>query len=131
MPHLDIGSDGRSATLTRVVSETDTAANFGPDFPAAASTPFVLGLAEVACHSAFKSHLVDDEITVGIRAEVEHLLPSRVGATLSARARLIRRSRSRLYFHVEVSDGTEVVARIKHVRAVVSSARMRARLERQ
>jgi predicted thioesterase len=75
------------------------------------------------------SHLKEGEITVGMRAIVEHLLPSRVGTRLAARARLIRRSRSRLYFQVDVLDGDEVVARIKHLRAVVNLARMQARLE--
>jgi fluoroacetyl-CoA thioesterase len=131
MQNIELGTDGRSATLTREVTLDDTASAFGPDFPAAASTPFVLGIAEVACHSVIAPRLHEGEITVGMRAVVEHLLPSRVGATLAARARLVRRSRNRLYFQVEVWDGTEIVARIKHLRAVVNGAKMRARLEAQ
>ena len=129
MHKLELGSDGRSATLTGTVTANDTAAMFGPDFPAAASTPFVLGLAEVACHSAVASRLKAGEITVGMRALIEHLLPSRVGTELSATARLVRRTRNRLYFHIEVSDGAEVVARVKHVRAVVDGARLQARID--
>jgi fluoroacetyl-CoA thioesterase len=131
MQQIELGADRRSATVTRDVTASDTAAMYGPDFPPAASTPFVLGIAEVACHSAIAPSLKEGEITVGMRALVEHLLPSRVGTTLSAQARLVRRSRSRLYFQVEVWDGSNVVARIKHLRAVVNLAKMQARLEAQ
>lgn len=129
MHEIELGSDGRSATLTDTVTAQDTAAAFGPDFPAAASTPFVLGLAEVACHNAVASRLKTGEITVGVRALIDHLLPSRVGTELLVRAGLVRRTRNRLYFHVEVSDGVEVVARVKHVRAVVDGARLQARID--
>lgn len=129
MQAIELGSDGRSATLTRTVTANNTASTFGPDFPAAASTPFVLGLAEVACHSAVASRLASGEITVGMRARIEHLLPSCVGTQLSVSAHLVRRIRNRLYFHVEVSDGSDVVARVQHVRAVVDGARLQARLD--
>src|SRR5207247_10602395 len=46
-----------SATLTRRVTDADTAAQFGAAFPPAASTPFVLGLAAVACHEAVSPSL--------------------------------------------------------------------------
>jgi fluoroacetyl-CoA thioesterase len=129
MTEIALGADGRSATLTRVVTANDTAATFGPDFPAAASTPFVLGMAEVACHSAIAARLNAGEITVGMRALIEHLMPSRVGTSLAARARLIRRTRNRLDFHVEVLDGDAVVARVNHVRAVVDRTRLQMRID--
>jgi len=117
--------------LRSKVAEKDTAAGFGPDFPRAASTPFVLGLGEVASHEAIRSLLQAGEITVGIRASIEHLAPSSVGAELIARSRLVRKRGRRFYFDIEVWDRDSVVARIKHQRAIVDAERMRQRLEPQ
>ena len=116
------------ASLARTVTPSDTAAGFGPDFPEAASTPFVLGLAEVASHNAVRGDLGPGDITVGVRAEIEHLAPSAVGAELIARSILVARRGRRLFFHIDVLDGNNVVARVRHQRAVVNGARMRERL---
>lgn len=118
-----------SAELVRTVSEDDTAAAFGDHFPRAASTPFVLGLAEVACHEAVAADLQEGEITVGTFASLEHLLPSPVGATLTARAELVDRQGRRLVFRVEVRDGTEVCAVVEHRRAIVLAEQIAARLD--
>lgn len=119
------------ANLEAEVGENDTAAAFGPDFPAVASTPFVLGLAELASHRAVSGGLEPGEITVGVKAEIEHLIPSRVGTNLVVHAVLTRRVKRRLWFRIEVSDGPQVVARIAHVRAVTSLDRFRALLQPQ
>jgi len=119
-----------SSTRSTTVTDADTAAQFGPDFPAAASTPFVLGLAEVTCHDAVRSLLAEGEITVGTRAEVDHLAPTPVGRVLTAHAMLVEQAGRRLTFDVEVRDANEVVARIRHHRAIVDGGRMRERLTR-
>jgi fluoroacetyl-CoA thioesterase len=116
------------AELSKVVGVGDTAAGFGPHFPAAAATPFVLGLAEVACHNAVAEDLQAGEVTVGVRATIEHLSPSPVGATLTAKARLVRREGRILSFAVEVMDAGDVCATVVHDRAVVLSEKISQRL---
>lgn len=120
----------RSATLCRRVTAADTAADWGEDFPPAASTPFVLGLAEVACHTAVAADLAAGEITVGTDATIEHLAASPIEAELVAHARLVARDGRRLRFEVEVYDGDVLAARVSHGRVVVEKSRMNARLER-
>lgn len=117
-----------TASLTQVVGGEDTAASFGTHFPRAAATPFVLGIAEVACHNAIAPELADGEVTVGMSATIEHLLPSPVGATLTARATLDERNGRRLQFSVEVFDGDELAAKISHGRAIVSAKKIEDRL---
>jgi fluoroacetyl-CoA thioesterase len=119
-----------AATLARRVTNADTAERFGAGFPPAASTPFVLGLAEVACHNAVVTLLTDGQITVGTSAHVDHLAPTPVGETLTATATLRRRDERRLEFDVEVHDGRALVARITHNRAIVDRQRMLDRLAR-
>lgn len=117
------------AELSRTITPSDTAATFGDAFPEAASTPFVLGLAEVACHNVVEDSLSNGEITVGTYASIEHRLPSPVGATLIARARLEERNGRRLRFMVDVYDGDDVCATVEHHRAIADAAKIAARLE--
>lgn len=117
-----------TGSLRKIVGAEDTAAGFGPSFPQAASTPFVLGLAEVACHNAIADELGTGEITVGTSATIEHRSPSPIGATLTAQARLTERTGRRLQFEVEVFDGDEVCATVRHSRAVVLGEQIAARL---
>jgi fluoroacetyl-CoA thioesterase len=119
---------GATAEVARAVGPGDTAAGFGVVFPPAASTPFVLGLSEVACHQAVAAALAEGEITVGTRATIEHLRPSAIGATLTATAELRAHDGRRLDFAVDVRDGDELVAQVQHTRAVVDRERMLARL---
>jgi fluoroacetyl-CoA thioesterase len=121
---------GRTAEITRTISEADTAAAWDPGLPSAVSTPFVLGLAELACHAIVAGELGADQLSVGAGARIEHLRPSPVGATLTARARLERSDGRRLGFTVEVRDAGQVVARVEHERAVVPRASILAALER-
>jgi predicted thioesterase len=113
---------------SRIVALSDTAAAWGDEFPPAASTPFVLGLAEVACHRLVADKLGEGEITVGVAAEIEHLAPSPVGATLVASAQLTDRSTRRLQFAVEVRDGDTLAARVTHRRAIVERSQILARI---
>jgi fluoroacetyl-CoA thioesterase len=120
-----------TGSLSRTVTEADTAAMFGPDFPKAASTPFVLGLAEVACHNIVAGELQYGELTVGTAATIEHLLPSAVGATLTARATLVERSGRRLHFEIEVFDGDDLCATLTHGRAIAQAQKIKDRLAQQ
>ena len=120
----------RTERLERVVTDADTAAGFGANLPAAASTPFILGLAEVACHRLLLDDLADGEMTVGARAVIDHLAPSPVGATLVVTASLERAEGRRRHFRVEVHEGDVIVARVEHVRAVVRRDLIQGRLIR-
>ncbi len=119
----------QSATVSRTVTAEDTAASWGREFPPAASTPFVLGLAELACHAAVADDLAEGEITVGTAATIDHLVASSVGAVLVAHARLVAREGPRLQFEVEVRDGDVVAARVSHARAAVERRKIIARLQ--
>jgi predicted thioesterase len=115
-------------TTTATVGPGDTAEAYGPELPPAASTPFVLGLAELACHRAVAGELAPGDITVGTAATIEHRAPSPVGATLVASARLVERDGRRLAFDVDVRQDDVTVATVRHARAVVSRQRILDRL---
>ena len=118
-------NERRTASISRTVTDNDTAAAWGDTFPPAASTPFVLGLAEITCHQAVEDLLDDDELTVGTSATIRHRAASPVGTTLTATAVLVSRDRSRLTFTVEVQDSQgRTVATVEHRRAIVDRDRV-------
>ncbi len=127
---VENGAPLRSERLERVVTEADTAAVYGPSLPPAAATPFILGWAEMACHRMLLDDLGPEEISVGVRAVIDHLAPSPVGATLVFSASLLRAEGRRRHFAIEVRDGDLLVARIEHQRAVVARAGIEERLAR-
>jgi predicted thioesterase len=114
-----------------VVGIRDTARAFGKDFPPAASTSYVLGLAEAATHRSVAATLPAGRTTVGVRSVVDHLAPIPVGAELVVRPRLVQRGTHQLRFEVEICQAAELVARIEHHRAIVDIGRIQARLDRR
>lgn len=113
---------GCSATLSITVAEDDTAVAFGSgDIPVLA-TPKVLALAESSCVRAIAGELPDEETTVGAYAEVDHELPSPVGALVDVEATLIGHHGRRLEFNVTFRQDDTVVATVQHRRVLVDRA---------
>jgi len=114
---------GLVGEATLVVTDGDTASAVGSGDVDVLATPHVVALCEAATVAAVASGLETGTTTVGTRVELDHLKPSYVGATVTARARLSEVDRRRLTFAVEAIDGDIVVARGIVVRAVVDRAR--------
>jgi fluoroacetyl-CoA thioesterase len=128
MESIDVGlTPGLSAEVTLAVSEQDTAiALRSGDVPVLA-TPRVVALVEEATVAAVRAVLPSARTTVGTRIELEHLAPSRPGATVVARARLDAVEGRRLTFAVTVDDGATELARGRVERVVVDRERFLAR----
>jgi fluoroacetyl-CoA thioesterase len=118
---------GLTGKATLDVTAVDTAVVVGSGDVDVLATPRVVALCETATVKAVASALSPDETTVGTRVELDHLLPSQVGARVTAHARLVDVQGRRLTFEVEARDGANVVARGRVVRAVVDRARFSAR----
>jgi fluoroacetyl-CoA thioesterase len=118
---------GATAELVHLVSERDGAAAWGNDLPVLA-TPVLLWLGEIACMRAFEPHVGEDEMTLGVAHDAEHLAPTPVGHRVLIRARLAAVDGRRLRFEVEAEDGLEVVYRGTHDRAIVSRSRFGGRV---
>lgn len=115
---------GRRASATLEVGEADTALAMGSGEVPLVATPRVLGLAEHAAVQALGGCLPEDKTSVGAWAEIEHLLPARVGDTLTAEAVLLGVHGRRLEFSISITnDGEEEVAHCRHHRLLVSRSR--------
>ncbi len=114
---------GRTARIELVVGEADTAAATGSGDVPVLATPRVLALAEEAAVAALDGTLEEALTSVGSYAEVEHLAPTPVGATVVAEATLEGVNGRSLSFVVVVRQGDVEVARVRHRRAVMRRTR--------
>lgn len=109
------------SSVTRVIVEDkDTVGAMVPSMPPVAATPYLVGVAEMACGRLVADLLEPGQITVGTRVVIDHLGPSKVGAELVLKTALLKREKNRLKFSVTIEDGDRTVAKVEHERAAVS-----------
>ncbi len=116
----------------RITVEPNQAISFmGPSVPGVLASPHMLFLMEHAARECVLPHLEPGFDTVGVGFEFEHCAAAPIGATVIARAELVRIDGRKLHFHIEARDEVEVIGRGKHVRAVVDVAKFAERLRKK
>jgi predicted thioesterase len=121
-------SPGLRGDARRVVTDDVTAIALGSGDVPVLGTPTLLALIEEAACAAVAGSIDDGRTSVGTWVELEHLAPSKVGASVIAAAELTAVDGKILEFTCEVRDGDVVVARARHRRAVVDRERFLGRL---
>jgi fluoroacetyl-CoA thioesterase len=114
---------GTSATVEMVVGEADTALALRSGEVAVLGTPRLLALVEEASLKAVAGRLPHGTTTVGMRVQLDHLHPTKVGTTVIAEATLERCEGRRLTFTVSVTDKGGLVAVGRVTRVVVDVER--------
>ncbi|WP_249997999.1 thioesterase family protein [Actinoplanes sp. M2I2] len=114
---------GLSARVELTVTDADTAQTLGSGDVPVLATPRVLALAEAATVAATARHLPGGITTVGVRAEIAHLLPSPVGHRVHALATLAKTEGRTLFFEVVVRHNDDLVAEVRVERAVLDRQR--------
>jgi fluoroacetyl-CoA thioesterase len=113
---------GLVGALDTQVTAADTAVALGSGDVGVLGTPRVLALLEAATVAAVAAALEPGSTTVGRRVEVDHLAPTRPGATVRATATLTEVAGRRLTFTATLTEGDRVVARGTVRRVVVDRA---------
>jgi predicted thioesterase len=119
---------GLSATVLLTVTDADTAQALGSGDVPVLGTPRVVALVEAATVAATARALPPGQTTVGVRVELDHLAPTPVGRTVSAKATLSATDERRLTFEVIVHDGETVAAQGIIRRVLVDRQRFLERL---
>ena len=114
---------GLTGELTAVVTDRDTAREIGSGEVRVLATPRVVALVEAATLAALAGALDEDTTSVGTRVELDHLLPSPVGAEVTATAELVEVAGRRLTFAVTLTSGPDTLARGRITRAAVPRSR--------
>ncbi len=124
LPGLDIGLRGECLA---VVGPEDTCQSFGTGDLDVLATPKVLAMLECAVLDALVGLLAPDLTTVGVRFQLEHLLPLGVGEAICASASLLTVRGRRLTFAVRLIDSQERVVGVGRLtRAIVERATLTA-----
>ncbi len=113
---------GATAEVLLTVGEEDTAIAFQSGVVPVLATPRVVALVEEATCLAIAEQLGEGETSVGMRVQLDHLAPVKVGSKVRATATLERQEGRRLVFSVNVTDSSGLVAAGKVTRAVVDVA---------
>lgn len=112
---------GLSATASTTVTAADTAPAMHSGDVEVLATPRLVALCEEACCRAVAQVVLPPRTTVGVRVQIDHLAPLRVGATVTAEATLERVEGRRLAFTVSASDHAGLVAAGRMTRVVVDT----------
>lgn len=99
--------------------------------PAVLATPHLIHEMEKCCPYALEPILEPHERSVGIALDVTHRAPSLEGFTVTCRGRVIGHDGSEIVFAVEAHDGTDLLSRGVHRRAVVDVRRLQRRVARK
>ncbi len=101
-----------------------------PGAPAVLSTPWLLYVMETAAYEAIKPHLDAGEASVGVGFEFEHLAATPPGDTVVASACITAIDGNKIMLDFEARDSRELVAKGKHVRAVIDQDRFNERMKK-
>jgi fluoroacetyl-CoA thioesterase len=114
---------GLSARVKLTVTDAETARSMRSGDVDVLATPRLIALCEEATVKAVAGRLQPGEISVGMRVQVDHLVPTMVGEAITADAKLERVEGRRLVFAVSVNDPRGLVAAGKVTRVVVDRER--------
>jgi predicted thioesterase len=120
---------GLTASLTLLVTESDTAAKWGSGLVPVFGTPSLVALMEAAAVKALEGHLPEGQTTVGGRIDVRHLAATPIGMTVRARADLTVIEGRKLTFKIEAWDEVEKIGEALHERFVIETGKFVARAQ--
>lgn len=115
---IEIGLTGK---VSMTVGAADTARAMRSGEVDVLATPRLVAVAEEACCAALVGALPAARTSVGVRVQLDHLAPVRVGRVVTAEATLERVEGRRLVFTVSVSDDAGLVAAGRMTRVVVET----------
>jgi predicted thioesterase len=114
---------GLTASVEMTVTEAETAITFRSGSVPVLATPRVIALCEEASILALDGTLADNETSVGMRVQLDHVQPTAIGSTVTAEATLEKVEGRRLTFTVHAHDARGLIAAGRVTRVVVDVER--------
>ena len=122
---------GATAEARHRVVTADLVSSHRAGMPPVLCTPSLLHVMESAAWQSIQPHLDPGEVSVGVGFEFQHLAPTPCGDTVVATARVTAVEGTQITLDFEARDGHELIARGKHVRAVIDVKRFQDRLKKK
>ncbi len=114
---------GASASIVLTVTDADTAVALGSGDVAVLGTPRLVALCEEAAVAALSGSLPEGATTVGTSVNIDHLIATGIGGTVTATATVVEVEGRKVSFTLSVEDGGKIAASGSHTRLVVDRAR--------
>jgi len=114
---------GMTAEKSELVSERNTAIQYGSGALAVYATPAMIGLMEGAAVKAVEAQIPAGASTVGTDVKIRHMAATPVGMTVRAVAELTEIDGRRLVFSVKAFDEKEQIGAGAHERFVIDVER--------
>ncbi|MDF2564870.1 MAG: hypothetical protein K0Q53_1265 [Massilibacillus sp.] len=115
---LKLGIQGEK---TEIVSESNTAIQYGSGNLPVYATPAMVGLMEGAAAASVEPKLLEGMSTVGISLTIQHLAATPLGMNVRAVSELIDVNGKKLRFNVTAFDEKEKIGEGTHERFIVSA----------
>ena len=119
---------GLKHTSTLVVTDDVTAVKIGSGDMAVLATPAMMALMENAAMLAVADALPEGSTTVGGHIASSHLIPSKVGDTVTATAEVVKVDGKKIEFKVSAYQGDVLIGEGSHLRFVVDRERFMSKL---
>lgn len=125
---LRSGLCGESSAM---VDDGNTAVALGSGSVPVFGTPAMAALVEAAAVNAVADVLGEDQTTVGVALDLQHLAATPIGMTVRAEAKLVNVEGRRLTFRVTAYDDVEQIGIGSHQRMLVETSRFLARTQKK
>lgn len=93
------------------------------------STPYLLAFMENCCMNLVIDELEEGNTTVGIKADLSHLAPSKINSLIRVEATLVNIEKRILTFEVEAFDQDVLVSKMMHQRCIVNVDKFMSKLK--
>ncbi|MCL2577444.1 MAG: thioesterase family protein [Defluviitaleaceae bacterium] len=120
---------GKTATVSTVVSEKNTAKAVGSGSIEVFSTPMMIALMEQAACECLASGLEAGQTSVGTSVNVEHKEASPVGAEVRANATIENIEGRKIFFSVYASCAEKEIGSGTHTRVIINVEKFMGRFK--
>ena len=114
---------GKTAQLSRIVNQYNTAKAVGSGSLDVFATPMMIALMEEAACACLSDGLAAELTSVGTKIEATHIAASFIGAKITATAIIDAILGHKIEFSVIAREGTKEIGRGKHTRVIVEIKR--------
>ena len=127
----DLITVGKSATVTHVVKDSDTATNYSKELNELMSTPAVIALAIHAAADAVDAYLPEGYVSIGRSISFEHTASSRIGMKVSVEATVTEVQEQFILLSLRAYDEIGDIGFGAHKRTIVLKDYLDARSKRR
>jgi len=113
----------------RVIVDRERTIGFMGETMRVYSTPRMVSDIERTCKDFLAQYLTDEQNSVGMRVEIDHLGPALLDTWVDVAITVTEVDRRKVTFEAEVRDALDVIGKAKHIRFVVELAKQKERLE--